>query len=80
MLVRHSFVIFVPTFILRLNLYIDWRAPTWGFSTEILTLTPVSWVCELPLICIAFHGKVNILLENSDDAVNQNHVSKFSKT
>lgn len=71
--VRRSFVIIVFLSILRIDFNIDWTPTTWGFSTKIFTRTTISGICELSFVGITFHGKVNILLENSNDTVNQNH-------
>jgi hypothetical protein len=46
---------------------------TGRFFAKILTLAAVTGVHELSFIGVAFHGKVYVLLENSNDSVNQNH-------
>ena len=77
MLARRSFKIVVLAFILRWNFQVHRVTATRRFLTEILTLAAITGVCELSLTCVTFHGKVDVLLENSNDTVNQNHVSKF---
>lgn len=77
MQVRRSFGVVVLPSILRCNFHIDGVATTWGFSTKVFTVAAISWVCELSFVGITFHRKVNILLENSNDTIYQNHVYHF---
>lgn len=76
-LVRRSFGIIVFLSILRINFNIDWTPTIWRFSTKVFTVAAISWVCELSFVGITFHRKVNILLENSNDTIYQNHVYHF---
>ena len=73
MLARRSFGVIVFASILRWYFQVHGVTTIRGFLTEILTLTAVTGVRELSLIGVAFHGKVDILLENTNNPVNQNH-------
>jgi hypothetical protein len=78
-LVRRSFGVVVLPFILRWYFQVHGVATTWGFSTKVFTLTAVTGVRKLSLVCVTFHGEVDVLLENSYDAINENH-NNFSRT
>ena len=77
MQVRRSFGVVVLPSILRCNFHIHGVATTWRFSTKVFTFTAIPRIRELSFVGITFHGKVNILLENSNDSINQNHVYYF---
>jgi len=72
-LARRSFGIVIHPFILRLKFYIDGASTTRRFSTKVFTLATVTGVCELSLVCVTLHGKVNVLLKDSNDAIDEYH-------
>ena len=78
-LARRSFKIVILAFILRWNFQVHRVTTTRGFLTEVLTLAAITGVCELSLIGVTFHWKVDVLLENTNNPVNQNH-NNFSFT